>query len=129
VKSVESPPRPVRRVLIADDEPMVLRLLRDILKSSYEVESTDSGREALALHRESRYDALILDSSMRSLSGVEIVTRVRDRGDRVPIILMTSETPRGGRLDPFAFAYRVDLLRKPFGVRDLQDALDRAVGG
>ena len=108
---------------------MVLRLLRDILKSGYEVESTDSGREALALHRECRYDALILDSSMRSLSGVEIVTRVRDRGDRVPIILMTSETPRSGRLDPFAFAYRVDLLRKPFGVRDLQDALDRAVGG
>ena len=115
-------------MLIADDEPMVLRLLRDILQSSYEVESTDSGREALQLHRESRYDALILDSSMRSLSGVEIVTRVRDRGDRVPIILMTSEIPRSGRLDPFAFAYRVDLLRKPFGMLDLQEALGRAVG-
>ena len=124
----ELPSRPVRRVLIADDEPMVLRLLRDILQSSYEVESTDSGREALQLHRESRYDALILDSSMRSLSGVEIVTRVRDRGDRVPIILMTSEIPRSGRLDPFAFAYRVDLLRKPFGMLDLQEALGRAVG-
>ena len=115
-------------MLVADDEPMVLRLLRDILQSDYRVESTDSGREALHLHRESRYDALILDSSMRSLSGVEIVTRVRDRGDRVPIILMTNETPRRGRLDPFAFAYRVDLLRKPFGVRELHDTLDRVVG-
>lgn len=120
--------KPAPRVLVADDEPLLLRLVRDILKSAYEVRATESGREALQLHRESRYDALILDSSLSSLSGVEIVTRVRDRGDRVPIILMTSEPPGAGRLDPFAFAYRVNILRKPFGVRDLQDALDRAVG-
>lgn len=117
------------RVLVADDEPLLLRLVRDTLRSAYEVEATDSGREALLLHRESRYDVLILDSSLHSLSGMEIVTRVRDRGDRVPIILMTSEIRGAGRMDPFAFAYRVDLLRKPFGIRDLQDALGRAVGG
>lgn len=115
-------------MLVADDEPMLLQLVRDILKSAWQVEATDSGREALQLHRESRYDALILDSSMRSLSGMEIVTRVRDRGDRVPIILMTSELQGSGRMDPFAFAYRVDLLRKPFGIHDLQNALQRAVG-
>jgi two-component system alkaline phosphatase synthesis response regulator PhoP len=120
---------PLPRVLIADDEPLLLRMVRDTLRSAYEVQATDSGREALQLHRESRYDVLILDSSLHALSGMEIVTRVRERGDRVPIILMTSETRGGGRMDPFAFAYRVDLLRKPFGIRDLQDALDRAVGG
>lgn len=120
--------KPAPRVLVADDEPLLLRLVRDVLKSAYEVRATESGREALQLHRESRYDALILDSSLSALSGMEIVTRVRDRGDRVPIILMTSEPPGSGRMDPFAFAYRVDILRKPFGIRDLQDALDRAVG-
>jgi two-component system alkaline phosphatase synthesis response regulator PhoP len=116
-----------RRVLVADDEPLLLRLMRDILHPAYAVEATESGREVLQRHRESRYDALILDSSLSSLSGLEIVARVRDRGDRVPIILTTHEPP-SGRLDPFAFAYKVSVLRKPFGARDLHEALERLVG-
>lgn len=112
-----------RRVLVADDEPLLLRLMRDILHPSYAVEATESGREVLQRHRECRYDALILDSSLSSLSGLEIVARVRDRGDRVPIILTTHEPPSGRGLDPFAYAYKVRVLRKPFGAKDLQAAL------
>jgi DNA-binding response OmpR family regulator len=102
-----------------------LRLVRDILGPGYEIESTDTGRDVLRLYHEGDYDLLILDSGMRSLSGVEIVTKVREGGDQVPIILMTGAAEGESRVGSFAFTYRVGLLRKPFGVRDLRSAVER----
>jgi DNA-binding response OmpR family regulator len=113
------------RVLVADDEPLVLRLVRDILGSPYDIESTESGRDVLRLYHEGDFDLLILDAGLRSLSGMEIVSKLREGGDEVPIILMSGTSESERREGALAFTYRVGLLRKPFGVRDLRSVVER----
>ncbi len=116
-----------RRILVADDEPGVLQVVCDILRSAFEIETAASGSDVLRRYHEGQYDLLILDSGMRSLSGMEVVTRVREDGDRIPIILMTGAAEGVRRVGAFAFTYRIRLLRKPFGVQDLRSAVEASV--
>ena len=114
-----------RRVLVADDEPLVVRLVRDILGPLFEIQATGSGRDVLRLYHEGEFDLLILDAGLRSMSGMEIVAKLREGGDGTPIILMTGTVEGERREGALAFTYRVGLLRKPFGVRDLRSAIER----
>ncbi|HXX93679.1 MAG TPA: response regulator [Planctomycetota bacterium] len=119
---------PPLRILVADDEPGVGRLVQDGLsRSGYAVDVTPDGREALTRYRPGDYDLLILDSMLAKRSGLELVSKIRNAGDDVPIILTSGSVPGAGRVEPFAFTYRVELLRKPFGLRDLREAVERAV--
>ena len=116
-----------RRILVADDEPRVRQVVSDILGPRFDIETAESGHDVLRLYHEGQYDLLILDAGMRSLSGMEVVTRVREDGDRIPIILMTGAPEGVPKVGAFAFTYRIQLLRKPFGVQDLRSAVDDAV--
>lgn len=115
------------RILVAEDEPMVRRLVRECLTlAGYEVELSEDGRDALGRYRPGSFDLLILDSMLVRRSGLEVVAQLRNAGDGVPIILTSASATGMGRVEPFAFTYRVELLRKPFGVRDLREAVERA---
>ncbi len=117
------------RILVGDDENQICGLLRDVLRpGGYAVDVIQNGRELLEICGGGGYSLLILDAVLQQTSSMEVVMKLRDRGDRVPIILMSSPPHEDDRLEPFAFTYRVDVLRKPFGVRDLRVAVDRALG-
>jgi CheY-like chemotaxis protein len=123
-------PHSIRRILVADDEDRVCRFIRDGLGScGFDVELSPDGRELLNRYRPGGHDLLILDRRMGGRSGMEVVTRLRDNGDDVPIILMADSARPGGRIEPFAFTYRIELLRKPFGLADLRGAVGRAASG
>jgi DNA-binding response OmpR family regulator len=116
-----------RRILVADDETQMCRLVRDTLKGSgYSVDIAQDGRALLKHYNSGDYSLLILDTLLVQTSGLEVVMKLRDRGDPVPIILMFGRGP--DRVEPFAFTYRVDVLRKPFGLGDLRSAVRRALG-
>ncbi len=115
------------RILVAEDDPRVRRLIRECLVlAGYEVEVSEDGRDALGRYRPGTYDLLILDSMLARRSGLELVAQIRNAGDPVPIILTSASAPGMGRVEPFAFTYRVELLRKPFGIRDFRAAVERA---
>ena len=117
----------VLRVLVADDEPAVSRLVKESLTlAGFSVDLSEDGRDALARYRPGCYDLLILDSMLARRSGLEVVVQLRNSGDGVPIILTSASAAGMGRVEPFAFTYRVELLRKPFGLRDLRAAVERA---
>jgi DNA-binding response OmpR family regulator len=117
------------RILVAEDEPLVGRVFREsLVLSGYAVDLSEDGRDALCRYRPGSYDLLILDSKLARRSGLEVVVQLRDAGDPIPIILTSAAAAGMGRMEPFAFTYRVELLRKPFGVRDLRRAVDRAIG-
>jgi DNA-binding response OmpR family regulator len=119
---------PAPRILVGDDETQIRRLVRDTLKpSGYAVDVTRDGRELLGRYQPGEYSLLILDTMLVHASGLEVVMKLRDRGDRVPIILMFGPRTEPDRVEPFAFTYKVDLLRKPFGVTDLRSAVERAL--
>jgi len=119
---------PPSRILVGDDEAQICRLVRDTLKpSGFAIDITRDGREVLDRYQRGGYSLLILDTMLVQASGLEVVTTLRDRGDGIPIILMFGPRTEPDRVEPFAFTYRVDLLRKPFGVGDLRSAVDRAL--
>jgi len=116
------------RILVADDEPVISRLVKEsLVLEGYAVDISIDGRDTLTRYRPGAYDLLILDSMLARRSGLEVVAQLRNAGDGVPIILTSASAAGMGRVEPFAFTYRVELLRKPFGLRDLRAAVDRAV--
>ena len=115
------------RILVADDEPAVSRLVKESLTlSGCSVDLSEDGRDLLARYRPGCYDLLILDSMLARRTGLEVVAQLRNSGDRVPIILTSASAVGMGRVEPFAFTYRVELLRKPFGLRELRAAVEHA---
>jgi CheY-like chemotaxis protein len=109
------------RVLIADDEAHIRELLRDFLAGvGYEVLAVATGAEALAAVPTFQPDVILLDMLMPGLSGRDVLDALRRTGVTVPVILI-SGTPR---LVEEGF-FRV--LRKPFDLRTLADAVAAAV--
>lgn len=117
------------RVLVGDDESQICRLVRDVLRpAGCDVDICQDGEDILRQYRSGDYSLLILDTLFVEMSGLEVVMKVRDRGDGVPIILMYGPRNEPDRMETIAFTYKVDILRKPFGVRELRAAVGRALG-
>ena len=57
------------RILVVDDEPVVLELLSDLLGGSHAVDTATNGREGLAMAEETAYDVIFLDIRMPDLNG------------------------------------------------------------
>lgn len=88
---------PGRLVLVADDDPQILRLVRMTLESEgYMVLAASSGEEAFALFMSERPDVAILDLTMPDYDGIETMHRIHDQDATVPTIILTART---GALD------------------------------
>ncbi len=116
------------RVLVGDEEPLVCEFVREALRlSGYDVEVSHDEAEILKRSRDRAFGLLILDFNLASRSGFRGIISLRERVPDVPIILMAAAAGGHAEAEPFAFTYRVQLLRKPFGARSLRDAVDRAM--
>jgi two-component system response regulator MprA len=111
------------RVLVVDDEPAVRRALERALRlDSYEVTLAADGEEALDALASAPADAVILDVAMPRLDGLEVCRRLRQAGDRTPVLMLTARDAIDDRvvgLDVGADDYLV----KPFALRELQARL------
>jgi two-component system KDP operon response regulator KdpE len=105
-----------KRVLVVDDEPAILRILRINLRlSGYDVITTISGEEALHLVESQQPDIMLLDLLMTPMSGLDVLKKLRTFS-QVPVIVLT------GRGDKAAVAFREganDVLVKPFKPEEL----------
>lgn len=115
------------RILIVDDEPHVIRVLKLALdRSGYEVETAPNGEVGLERIRQCPPDLLISDIQMPRLSGEQLCERlaVELPGREFPIVIMTSMT----FVSESHWSRRHDnlvLLEKPLSVRSLLDLVDR----
>jgi DNA-binding response OmpR family regulator len=109
---------PSRRVLVVDDEPMVVEVVeRYLQREGFEVATAGDGAEALALSRSWAPDLVVLDLMLPELDGLE-VCRILQKESSVPIIMLTArgeETDRVVGLELGADDYIV----KPFSPREL----------
>jgi two-component system alkaline phosphatase synthesis response regulator PhoP len=84
------------RILVVDDDVLVLEALKELLKSSgYEVRVATRGQEALEILDKERFDLLILDVVMPKMTGFDLCSEVRKRDDEmsaVKIIMLTAKT-------------------------------------
>lgn len=117
---LQSPP--VFRVLVADDEPHIRRVLTTILsRSGYVVDEADSGTTALVLwHGEQVYDAVLLDLMMPGATGLEVLEEIRagEHGVHTPVIILTAKGQDADRKAAFA-AGADDFMTKPFSPKKL----------
>jgi two-component system response regulator MprA len=79
------------RVLVVDDEPGVRdALVRALRLDAYEVEVAADGREALERLAAGAPDAVVLDVAMPRVDGLEVCRRLREAGDRTPVLMLTA---------------------------------------
>lgn len=79
------------RILIAEDEERIVSFLEKGLRASgYTTLSVGTGPDALALARDDSFDLLVLDLGLPQLDGHEVLRRLRERGERLPVIVLTA---------------------------------------
>ncbi|HVS20971.1 MAG TPA: response regulator [Pyrinomonadaceae bacterium] len=114
------------RVLVADDDPAILRLVSTIVeKEGFSVVVARDGREAYkALQNDAGFTAAVFDVVMPHIAGPELVRymRTEKRFMRIPVMMMTAEQDPKLSSDSFA-AGAVVFLPKPFTTVQLQTML------
>src|SRR5690242_17237453 len=108
------------RVLVVEDEDAVRDAIERALSlEGYAVETAPTGERALyTLEEGGSVDAVVLDVLLPGLSGLDVVRRLREEGQRVPVLMLTA---RGAVDDRVAGldAGADDYLVKPFALREL----------
>ena len=108
----------VARILVVDDEPKIVQLVRDYLeRAGFAVSTARDGNEALMRARSERPDLIVLDLGLPGLDGLDVTRRLR-RDSGVPIIMLTArheETDKVVGLELGADDY----VTKPFSPREL----------
>ncbi|MBI2774035.1 MAG: response regulator transcription factor [Chloroflexi bacterium] len=118
-------------ILVVDDEPAILRLVRTNLRAhGYQVETAETGAEAVEKHQRSRPDLVLLDLNLPDIDGAEVIARIRERA-ATPVIVLSvrdAEREKVAALDAGADDY----MTKPFGADELlarvRAALRRTAG-
>jgi DNA-binding response OmpR family regulator len=106
------------QILVVDDEPRYLKLLRYNLETAgYEVITTASGEEALSLVAGKIPDLIILDIRLPGIDGYEVCTRIREFSS-VPIIMLTAKGEEREKVQGLRLGAD-DYITKPFGAEEL----------
>ncbi|MFZ5969082.1 MAG: response regulator [Bacillota bacterium] len=118
-----------KKILIVDDEKNIRMTLTHCLKDQgHELDIAVNGEEALQKIMETRYDLILLDIKMPGLTGMQVLEKIRDKGNRVDVIMMTAY----GTIERAVEAMKlgaIDFISKPFTPEEIRnivkDVLDR----
>lgn len=107
------------RLLVVEDEPSLNALLaKQLTAAHYSVDGCLNGLDAMDYLAGAEYDALVLDIMLPGISGMEVLRRLRAKGDKTPVLLLTARDNIEDRvrgLDGGADDYLV----KPFALDEL----------
>lgn len=114
------------KVLIIDDDPPIRKLLRmGLTTQGYAILDATNGKKGLELLSQ-QPDLIILDLGLPDVSGLDLLLQIRERDERVPIVVLSSrddETAKVRALDHGADDY----VTKPFGMEELLARMRAAV--
>ncbi|HET6497189.1 MAG TPA: response regulator [Thermoleophilia bacterium] len=121
--SSSAQPRSSAVILVAEDDPDIMSLVRHVLESEgYVTCAARDGREAIDLYVEIKPDLFVLDVMMPRHSGLEVLRELGDRGQRrqdVPVLMLTSRASEDDVMAGFDLGVD-DYLTKPFMVGELR---------
>ena len=107
------------RILVVDDEPPILRFLRASLESQgYIVSTAADARTALEMVRKKAVDLVVLDLGLPDMDGLDVVRQIRDDGETLPIIILSSRDNESAKVTAFDLGVD-DYVTKPFGIDEL----------
>ncbi|MBI2864044.1 MAG: response regulator, partial [Chloroflexi bacterium] len=109
---------PGKKILVVDDEPKIVEIVRLYLeKDGYRVVTAGDGEKALDMNRREKPDLIILDLNLPEVDGLEVCKTVR-RGSNVPIIMLTARDEDVDKLIGLELGAD-DYITKPFGAEEL----------
>jgi len=113
------------RILLVDDEEIVLRSCQRILGDDYDIDVARDGLAALGKVNEKDYDVLVLDIKMPKMDGIEVLRRVKEARPDIDVIMVTglheiTTAVKAMKLGAF------DYLPKPFEPEELEMTVARA---
>ncbi|MFA5111285.1 MAG: response regulator [Desulfobaccales bacterium] len=116
------------RILVVDDEPNMLRLLKTILmdRTGYEVTTTNNPLEVSKLLQDDHYDLVITDLKMPLVDGIDLIGIIRKIDDAMPIIVITAY----GTIETAEEAIQkgaYDFITKPFRKETILITIKRAL--
>jgi DNA-binding NtrC family response regulator len=116
------------QILVVDDEPNMLRLLRTILmdKTGYEVTTTNNPLEVSKLLQEQPYDVVVTDLKMPLVDGMDLIDIIKKIDAKLPIIIITAY----GTLETAEEAVQkgaYDFITKPFRKETILITIRRAL--
>jgi two-component system, OmpR family, alkaline phosphatase synthesis response regulator PhoP len=118
-------PKNSSRILLVEDELNLARPLQfNLEQEGYEVQSTPSGKEALALHLREPFDLIILDLMIEEIDGFEVARQLRQHDQKLPIIMLTARSAAEDRIHGLELGAD-DYMIKPFHLRELLLRVER----
>ena len=116
-----------RRLLIVEDEPELLEILKDICsEKTQNIHTAANGVEALAVLQNHRIDAIVSDINMPVMGGLQLLANLRSRGFEIPFIFLTGHGDQNLRDQALRFG-ATDFLDKPFDEESLLKHVDLAL--
>jgi len=117
---------PAAKVLIIDDEPPIRKLLRLGLRAhGYETLEAPNGKAGLDLLAENP-DIIILDLGLPDIEGMELLQRIRQHSESVPVVVLSSRSDESGKVKALDLGAD-DYVTKPFGMDELLARMRAAV--
>jgi len=109
----------MRLLLVEDNEMLADWLGRTLRKQNYTVDRVDNGADADFVLRSETYDLVILDLTLPKLDGQEVLRRLRARGNRTPVLVLTADNSTHTRVSELDHGAD-DYVAKPFEVEELE---------
>lgn len=110
-----------KRILFAEDTKDLNKVVTAVLEhEGYLVESAFDGEEAssFAANNANRYDTIILDIMMPKKDGLTVLSEIRNRGDKTPVMMLTAKAEIDDRVTGLDLGAN-DYLSKPFAMKEL----------
>ena len=120
-------PKHESRILLVEDELNLARSLQfNLEQEGYHVQSTPSGKEALHLHERELFDLIILDLMLEEIDGFEVARQLRQRDQKLPIIMLTARSAVEDRIHGLELGAD-DYMIKPFHLGELLLRVERMI--
>lgn len=118
-----------KKVLVIDDEPEMLNLVRYTLeRAGYEISTCDNGRQAWDALMKTKPDLIILDVMLPGIDGYSLQIKISqdDATKHIPIIVLTALEPSKTLFQKFSQV--AGFMTKPFKTDALLDSVEKAIG-
>lgn len=115
------------RILLVDDDPLVLELLGISIGSfGFESATANNGREAIAILQKEEFEIVITDMMMPEINGMQLLEHIKKNHPRTDVIVVTGYTGTFSYMDVIR-AGASDFISKPFNTDELEAKINRII--
>lgn len=123
----------MKRILVVDDERDITFTIKQVLKDQYEIEAVNDSISALAGFEAGKYDLVVMDVSMPKMNGFDFCRELKKKDRDVKVLIITAlemanYAPYTSFRREFPDFQDWQVMRKPFGIDELTERIEKVIG-